>query len=1425
MKKKLLTLASALLLPVLAMAQGWPANYGGVMLQGFFWDSWTQTPINGPQGGALNYLINPEMAPAEGYTWATMYGAGWPTGEEWQVPLTTWNSLLAHINDIAPYIDLLWLPQSGSTICPPTSLFNKSQDTSGRNAIRAWRNGTTFEFQNDNIINQPDCMGFVPVFYFHHGVDDVDNPWTYTYHWGSYTDENPTNEIRTFTPKSYFGTESELRALISAYRVAGTGAVEDVVANHRGCFGTWTFTSDDGQITYVSTKANLDFPTELYTGQFAGLDWEQIRSGQTVDPNSNEYISWNTDDVCSDDESAYFGGNPTGGPDCGGKGEWARDIQHHNPVTRAKVVKYLDFLRNNLGYLGFRYDYAMGFEGVHYGEYNTTLRPPFSVGEYWGDIANITSWIGSTSMEGNYQSAAFDFPLMNAINQAFNYGNYRCLEDAGMIGDKDMRRYAVTFVDNHDTFKDLPTDGSNYNYQHRTNSNIEEANAFILAMPGTPCLFYPHFMHGIIDGDNGWHHNICNMIKARRAAGVHNMSEIVEVRKPGNNGIAWVVQGTNGQVCFQLGDAVSMEGVPEGFQEIFCTNVGRYSITSGIDWQNNTKLPLITGYPIISRSTCGFSGDITVNVRPSMNDITLVYTTDGTEPDVNSAQITGINGQDFNFTETTQLKVGVLTGNVVQSVVSNTYAKTGDANSVTIYVQADDAPNLYLWSNNKDYKPNGDWAGNKTTQMKTVGGIRWHCKTFPLPDYSNGEYYNLIINWDGNSQSHPITGITGDRYFKYVNHQPIDVTEEFIGTVLTLTADKEDGMYDGPIDVTLTANDPTVAIVYTIDGAELTPESPQATTNDGKATVRITGDGEHVLRAGILVDGQVINPITCNYLIHQSAYPGTRIFVRSARNGAPAPHLFICDVVGTAPDSTYTTWSGRVMDQAVQDDDNYTWYYVEFPGLDSCTVILNNGNSGDANQTEDITGLSGDVYLSWDSDNRYMNVTGLKNHKAFFFFEPSNNNWNTWVTDGNDDGGVDGRADFRLYDKTVSLATGDYFMTMTRIGGIKGGNSIYKWSNDEYNVENNDSITFKRMCPNNPTEHQWNFSNNLYTYGGYYYTDDNWGGDWNNAVQMSPYVDFSDFKYPFVTHQIEDITKALLGEVEKGEKNKYYNVDENLTVGYVLDNALYAFNISVDANDMQHPNNGLQGDSLVVYEDYVNNVWGPTKQRDWVKLTGLTNIEDYPVGSVLSNVTGRLIDTANPTLDLIVNPILENSVDSIEFNTYTPCSFAEEQTQMGPDSLIYFFYRPQVNEVAHITATRYLGNGMFDVSDRIEPTFEAGIRVDISAVDSLLATAVGEIVDFDALITRGIPVNGDENPRITADSYSIKALNATVIPTLPGDVNGDGKVDVLDVTAIINHILGNNPTPFDLRAADVNDDDSINVMDVTLVINIILGIE
>lgn len=54
---------------------------------------------------------------------------------------------------------------------------------------------------------------------------------------------------------------------------------------------------------------------------------------------------------------------------------------------------------------------------------------------------------------------------------------------------------------------------------------------------------------------------------------------------------------------------------------------------------------------------------------------------------------------------------------------------------------------------------------------------------------------------------------------------------------------------------------------------------------------------------------------------------------------------------------------------------------------------------------------------------------------------------------------------------------------------------------------------------------------------------------------------------------------------------------------------------------------------------------------------------------------------------------------------------------------------------------------------------------------------------------------------------------------LNGDVNGDGKVDVSDVTHLINIILGNQPKT---SVADINGDSVINVSDVTELINHIL---
>ena len=56
-----------------------------------------------------------------------------------------------------------------------------------------------------------------------------------------------------------------------------------------------------------------------------------------------------------------------------------------------------------------------------------------------------------------------------------------------------------------------------------------------------------------------------------------------------------------------------------------------------------------------------------------------------------------------------------------------------------------------------------------------------------------------------------------------------------------------------------------------------------------------------------------------------------------------------------------------------------------------------------------------------------------------------------------------------------------------------------------------------------------------------------------------------------------------------------------------------------------------------------------------------------------------------------------------------------------------------------------------------------------------------------------------------------------------GDVNEDGDVNIADVTALIDYLLGNNASTFSIEAADVHSDGDINIADVTALIDLLLG--
>jgi len=84
---------------------------------------------------------------------------------------------------------------------------------------------------------------------------------------------------------------------------------------------------------------------------------------------------------------------------------------------------------------------------------------------------------------------------------------------------------------------------------------------------------------------------------------------------------------------------------------------------------------------------------------------------------------------------------------------------------------------------------------------------------------------------------------------------------------------------------------------------------------------------------------------------------------------------------------------------------------------------------------------------------------------------------------------------------------------------------------------------------------------------------------------------------------------------------------------------------------------------------------------------------------------------------------------------------------------------------------------------------------------------------------------GDTTPRTTPTAMKGEDNTGTLdlkpdSTTLPGDVNGDGVVNALDVVAVINAVLGIQPLP----AADVNNDSAVNALDVVFVINQVLGL-
>ncbi len=528
---------------------------------------------------------------------------------------------------------------------------------------------------------------------------------------------------------SSFGSEEQLRQLIQTFKAKGIGTIADVVINHRSSLAdTW-----------------MSFPAETYNGATYTLT---------------------ADDICQDDDSGKTAANaeiaPTGAKDTGEDFDGARDLDHTSANVQTIVKAYLDFLLHDLAYEGFRYDMVKGYAPAYTIMYNQSAQPTFSVGEYFdGDYSKLKAWVDATTADGAIQSAAFDFVLKYKLRDACNAGTgWSALSQQSLMSQTAYRRYAVTFVDNHDTY--------GRDNDSETTDNILAANAFILAAPGSPCVFLPHWQ--------AYKKDIKQMIYARTLAGIHNQSTY-DILYNASSQYAIEVQGKSGKVVVVMGDqTIPTKMSADDYLLISAgDNYGYYlSKSSNTAWAD------------VPSGTYDDAFTVTLTACSAQADAKIVYTTDGSTPTTTNGTVVD-SGAAITIDSDLLLTAALLSEGSVSGLITRQYTLSHfSPHDITVYLRADWEPTYYhMWDSDGHETT---WPGTHITTTTTIDGVDWYYNTYPL---SSAEYYiNLVFKKGSNAtQTVDVNNINTTRFYEiadtkdgaghyYVN----DVTAQHVAT-------------------------------------------------------------------------------------------------------------------------------------------------------------------------------------------------------------------------------------------------------------------------------------------------------------------------------------------------------------------------------------------------------------------------------------------------------------------------------------------------------------------------------------------------------------------------------------------------------------------------------------------------------------------
>lgn len=516
-----------------------------------------------------------------------------------------------------------------------------------------------------------------------------------------------------FNQNSSFGTEAELRDLIKTFKSKGIGMVADVVINHHNTTGWFSFPAE----VYKGVTYQLKSTDIVANDDKGKTAKEATKQGVSLSKNNDEGEDW---DGC-------------------------RDLDHKSQNVQTIIKAYLKYLKDDLGYTGFRYDMVKGFSGSHVADYNKSVGVEYSVGEYWDSNARIQSWINATLKN----SAAFDFQFRYNVRDAINSNNWAALKSTNnLMNDKNWRQYAVTFVENHDM-------------EYRSSSEQQDpirrdtlaANAYLLAMPGTPCVFFTHWLE--------YKDEIGAMISARKAAGITNMSDY-EVKVATS---AYYAVNVNKTLYAAVGRLDKMENPGADWQKVL----------SGYHYAYFLNKSLETAF--VDKASGIRDNSFKVKLTAVSKDASakLVYTTDGTAPTAKSKQVA--SGDEITISSDCVLKVGLLVGGSVKGIITRNYTiqhveEGSDAFEIPTpgytYNAYFVAPatwknevKCWAWTKTANYT-GGTWPGVKCYKIGKNGKqyiYQWcYYGTLTTPPAS------IIFNNNGSAQTDDFTFVNGAYY-------------------------------------------------------------------------------------------------------------------------------------------------------------------------------------------------------------------------------------------------------------------------------------------------------------------------------------------------------------------------------------------------------------------------------------------------------------------------------------------------------------------------------------------------------------------------------------------------------------------------------------------------------------------------------------